>query len=49
MAWTMDGSCRIVRIRVRFGESVSEAMSELGGDKNTTNGHAIRDEVTLVP
>ncbi len=49
MAWTMDGSRRSVRVRVRFGESVSEAMSELGGEKNATNDHAIRDQVTLVP
>lgn len=49
MAWTMDGSRRSVRVRVRFGESASEAMSELGGEKNATNDHAIRDEVTLVP
>lgn len=38
-----------VRVRVRFGESVSEAMSELGGPKNTTNDHAIRDQTCLVP
>jgi alpha-L-rhamnosidase len=38
-----------VRLRVRFGESVSEAMSELGGTKNATNDHAIRDQTCLVP
>lgn len=38
-----------LRIRVRFGESVSEAMSELGGEKNATNDHAIRDEELLLP
>lgn len=31
------------RLRIRFGESVSEAMSELGGKSNATNDHAIRD------
>ena len=37
-----------VRVRVRFGESVSEAMSDV--DKSTaTNDHAIRDQTTLVP
>jgi hypothetical protein len=36
-------------VRVRFGESVSEAMSELGGEKNATNDHAIRDQTCLVP
>lgn len=37
------------RIRVRYGESISEAMSELGGEKNATNDHAIRDEELLLP
>ncbi|WP_168119871.1 alpha-L-rhamnosidase C-terminal domain-containing protein [Paenibacillus sp. HB172176] len=31
------------RFRVRFGESVMEAMSELGGETNATNNHATRD------
>ncbi len=48
MVWnTKDG--KPVRLRVRFGESVSEAMAEFGGAKNTTNDHAIRDESILVP
>lgn len=38
-----------VRLRVRFGESASEAMSELGGEKNATNDHAVRDQTCLVP
>ena len=38
-----------LNIRVRFGESVSEAMSELGGEKNATNDHAIRDWKLKVP
>ncbi|MDI9401457.1 MAG: alpha-L-rhamnosidase [Limisphaerales bacterium] len=38
-----------VEVRVRFGESVSEAMSELGGKKNATNDHAVRDQTTLIP
>lgn len=38
-----------VRLRVRFGESVSEAMSELGGDRNAGNDHAVRDQTCLVP
>lgn len=37
------------RLRVRFGESVSEAMSDIGGDKNATNDHAVRDQTCLVP
>ncbi len=38
-----------VRVRVRFGESVSEAMSDLGGPTNATNDHAVRDQTCLVP
>ncbi|MBI1390032.1 MAG: Bacterial alpha-L-rhamnosidase [bacterium] len=38
-----------VRLRVRFGESVSEAMSELGGEQNAGNDHAVRDQTILVP
>ena len=30
-------------LRIRFGESVTEAMSELGGVTNATNDHARRD------
>lgn len=37
------------KIRVRFGESAMEAMSELGGETNATNNHGLRDlEVNLV-
>lgn len=32
-----------VQLRVRFGESAGEAMSELGGAHNATNDHACRD------
>ena len=38
-----------LNIRVRFGESVSEAMSELGDEKNAKNDHAIRDWEIKVP
>ena len=34
-----------VKIRVRFGESVSEAMSDIGGPKNATNDHINRDQI----
>jgi len=37
------------RFRIRFGESVGEAMSELGGTTNATNDHAMRDFVITVP
>jgi hypothetical protein len=40
---------RPARVRVRFGESVSEAMSDIGGEKNATNDHAVRDQSVLVP
>ncbi len=34
---------REARIRIRLGESVTEVMSELGGQTNATNDHALRD------
>lgn len=34
-----------VRLRIRFGESASEAMAELGGEKNATNDHINRDQI----
>ena len=37
-----------VRVRVRFGESASEAMADLG-TKNAQNDHAIRDSVVTLP
>lgn len=37
-----------VKIRIRFGESVSEAMSNIG-EKGATNDHAIRDAIVEVP
>ena len=39
---------KTVRLRVRFGESVTEAMSELG-DKNSQTDHAVRDQVCYAP
>ena len=38
-----------VRVRVRFGESVSEAMSEIEPQHNATNDHAMRDEIVQLP
>ncbi|MDF2686263.1 MAG: alpha-L-rhamnosidase, partial [Clostridia bacterium] len=46
-AWN-TGKNRKARLRVRFGESAMEAMSELGGERNATNDHAIRDLITEV-
>lgn len=40
---------RLRRVRVRLGESVSEAMSEIGGKQNAQNDHAIRDQVVTLP
>jgi hypothetical protein len=40
---------KTTRLRVRFGESVGEAMSQLGGEDDATNDHAVRDETILVP
>lgn len=36
-------------VRVRLGESVSEAMAELGGRQNAQNDHALRDQVVALP
>ena len=41
-------STRKAAVRVRFGESVGEAMAELG-DRNAGNDHAIRDSVIDLP
>ncbi|MES2457372.1 MAG: alpha-L-rhamnosidase C-terminal domain-containing protein [Bacteroidota bacterium] len=38
-----------VKIRIRFGESAAETMSETGGKATATNDHAIRDFVIEVP
>jgi hypothetical protein len=40
---------KTARLRVRFGESAGEAMSEIGDDTDSTNDHAVRDETLLVP
>lgn len=38
-----------IRIRVRFGESVSEAMSDIDTVSGATNDHAMRDFETQLP
>lgn len=40
---------RPVNVRIRFGESVSEAMAEIGGEHGATDDHAIRDWNTKLP
>lgn len=37
------------RVRVRFGESVSEVMNDVKGTKGATNDHAIRDQIVTLP
>ena len=32
-----------VPVRIRFGESLTEACAELGGEQNATNDHSLRD------
>ena len=38
-----------LKLRLRFGESVGEAMSDIGGDQNATNDHSLRDFIVEVP
>ena len=47
LAW-LDSTKRGAKVRVRFGESAAEAMSELGGKTNATNDHARRDLVVEI-
>ncbi|HTM98992.1 MAG TPA: alpha-L-rhamnosidase C-terminal domain-containing protein [Pedobacter sp.] len=43
------GGNKPIKIRLRFGESASEAMSDIGGKGGATNDHAIRDFESLLP
>lgn len=50
------GSLRILtftsdfaKVRIRFGESLTECCSELGGAQNATNDHALRDMTAHLP
>jgi alpha-L-rhamnosidase len=45
----MPEQAKLRRVRVRFGESASEAMAEPGGKANAGNDHAIRDQVVTLP
>ncbi|MCC6232966.1 MAG: alpha-L-rhamnosidase [Verrucomicrobiales bacterium] len=40
---------KLRRVRVRLGESASEAMAELGGRQNAGNDHALRDQTVTLP
>ena len=37
------------KVRIRFGESLTECCSELGGEKNSTNDHSLRDFTVELP
>ena len=45
----MSKDSKTTRVRIRFGESAAEAMSELGGETDATNDHAVRDQTLLLP
>lgn len=45
----MPSDQRPIKIRVRLGESVSEAMCDIDGKNGATNDHAIRDFEMLLP
>ena len=38
-----------IKIRIRLGESAGEAMAELGGKRNATNDHSLRDFEIALP
>jgi len=38
-----------IKFRIRFGESASEAMSDIGGALNATNDHSMRDIIISAP
>ncbi|WP_291111457.1 MULTISPECIES: alpha-L-rhamnosidase C-terminal domain-containing protein [unclassified Dysgonomonas] len=37
------------KVRIRFGESVAETMSDIGGEGGATNDHAMRDFIVTLP
>ncbi|MFC4402733.1 alpha-L-rhamnosidase C-terminal domain-containing protein [Gracilibacillus xinjiangensis] len=46
--WNIVKSGELIKsakVRVRFGESAMEAMSDIGGNTNATNDHAMRDQI----
>ena len=45
----MPASHEPVRVRIRFGESASEAMCEIDGKNGATNDHAMRDFYHQLP
>lgn len=45
----LSASRQSTRVRIRFGESLSECCSELGGRRNATNDHGLRDLTAQLP
>lgn len=52
----MNGGIRILtyfsdlsQVRIRFGESIRECYEDVGGEKNATNEHSIRDFNVVLP
>ena len=45
----MPADNRPVRVRIRFGESVSEAMCDIDGANGASNDHAVRDFTLTLP
>ncbi|TLS52353.1 alpha-L-rhamnosidase [Paenibacillus antri] len=46
--WTAGTGAKTTKLRVRFGESAAEAMSERGPSSTATNDHAVRDTIVEV-
>lgn len=45
----MPSSHKPIQVRIRFGESVSEAMCDIDGKNGATNDHAMRDFTLRLP
>lgn len=45
----MPSSHEPITVRIRFGESVSEAMCDIDGANGATNDHAMRDFTIRLP
>jgi len=46
--WSAGTGAKTAKLRVRFGESAAEAMSELEPSSTATNDHAVRDTVVEI-
>ena len=45
----LSASRQSARVRIRFGESLSECCADLGGRQNATNDHGLRDLTVELP